>query len=167
MRATSYHGYAVRRSASRSWVTSVLLFPACAYYLLTPNAATPLDTASYLMYDSGWFLSGVLEGQWVYAGGALLQILLPLALVLFFLYHRYGFGLQVFLFWLGQNLVNVSTYFTKTEAAHPHRIGVRDVQSLLVGMEITEYAVYIGAIVFAVGCLCFLVSLLIPRMVSR
>lgn len=167
MRATYATTHSVRGNASRGWLTSVLLFPACAYYLLNRDAATMLDTASHLMYDAGRYFFGIPDGLWVYAGGIAMQILLPLALVVFFLRHQYGFGLQVFLFWLGQNLVNVSTYFFKAETVHPHRLGVRDVASLLEGLQLSEYAMPVGALLFAAGSTCFLICLFIPRLLSR
>ena len=167
MRTTYAPTHSVRGSSSGSWITSILLFPACAYYLLHRDAATVLDTASRLMFDTGRYFFGIPEGEWFYAGGVIMQILLPLALVIFFLLHRYAFGLQVFLFWLGQNLVNVSTYFFKAEAAHPHRLGVRDMEHLLAALNLSEYAFHIGAMVFAAGSTCFLICLFIPRLISR
>lgn len=167
MRATYAPTHTVRRNSSEGWVTSIVLFPACVYYLLNRETATILDTASRLMFDAGRYFFGFSEGLWVYAGGAILQILLPFALVAFFFLHRYAFGLQVFLFWLGQNLINVSTYFIISEAAHPNRLGVRDAEHLLAGLQISEYTVHIGAVLFAVGSTCFLICLLIPRLLSR
>ncbi|HET6567570.1 MAG TPA: hypothetical protein VFG50_06365 [Rhodothermales bacterium] len=167
MRTTYYHGSAVQTDSPRGWLVSALLFPACVYYLLNPASFTILDKASFYMYEMGHYGFAIFGGSTQYAGGSIGQLVIPLLLVFFFLVYEYAFGLQVFLFWLGQNLVNLSTYLSHTSAPHPHPVGVQDWQMLVATLGVSDYSLYIGALLFAVGCMCFLASTLTPRFVEN
>lgn len=167
MRTTYYQGYAVHTESSRGWLASALLFPACVYYLLNPASFTILDKASFYMYEMGHYGFAIFGGATQYAGGSIGQLALPLVLVCFFLAYEYAFGLQVFLFWLGQSLINLSTYLASQASPHPHPVGVADWQMLLSTLGGSEYSLYIGGLLFAVGCMCFLASMLTPRFIEN
>lgn len=149
-------------TSNRSWLVSGLLFPACAFYLLNPSLLALLDTTSLLMYETGRTLFGLIGGTTVLVGGTIGQLALPGFLVGYFFLHRYNFALQVFLFWLGQNLINVCFQILKPSFIFTSLHGRSDWDQLLSALDLSWAAPYIAAFVFATGSLCFLFSLLIP-----
>lgn len=149
-------------TSTRGWLISGLLFPACAFYLLNPESLKLFDTTSALIYETGRSFSEILGGYTVYIGGAVAQLALPGSLAGFFYAQRHAFGLQIFLFWLGQNLINVSLHIAKPSYAYVHERSFEDWQQLLALLDLSQYSLYIGAVAFAAGSLCFMMSLILP-----
>lgn len=141
------------------WVASILLFPLCVYFLLNQGTPTALDTAAVVIHQVGNGLLGSF-------GGPLLQVLLPCALVLFFYVHRFSFGVQVFLFWLGQSLLSIG--FLIRVPARKSSVLFEVGQSwhaLLDGFGF--YGMYLGFCFLILAALCFLIVLVLPLYMSR
>jgi len=147
-----------------SWVGSLLLFPLCVYVCLNMGTYTFFDDVSLVVHTLGAFMFGVFGPFMKAAGGTLLQIALPVLLVRFFYRHSYVLGAQVFLFWLGQNLVNISVYAQGVQVHRlPHLADTQhDWHYMLHTLAIPEYDVVIASSFFVVGVLCFVAVVLLP-----
>jgi hypothetical protein len=154
-------------TSTRGWLVSGLLFPVCALYLLNPGILMVLDAASGLMYEVGRFTFSYVGGMAIYVGGTVGQLFLPVLLAWYFYNTRYMFALQALLFWLGQNLINISLHIAKPNYMYAHHYGHSDWQKLLVFLDIGSYDLYAGTIVFAAGSICFMLSLLVPGLIRR
>ena len=92
------------------WAFSLGLLPFCVYFALHRDRYSLLDNADLIIHEAGHFLFRPF-GDFVYLmGGSLMQVIFPLLLAGYFFRSRYWPGVQLFLFWLGQNLINISVY---------------------------------------------------------
>ena len=158
---------AAGRLSSRAWKVSFLLFPACALYLLNPNAHTLLDDVSVLLYHAGRAAFEPMVGIWLHAGGIVAQVALPAALALGFVAFEKAVPVQLFTFWLGQNLVNLSMNLSVFGTLHTHEAGRLDWLALLTGAGLAGVEEYIGALIFAIGCFCFVLALFVPSYLNQ
>lgn len=87
----------------------VLIYFAQAYlrYPYTPNL---LDNVNLLIHEAGHLLTSPFGMLISVFGGTILQLLMPLLFVGYFLFKRQWYSSSITGFWLGQNLVNVSEY---------------------------------------------------------
>ena len=96
-----------------------------------------------------------------------MQILLPSILVYHFYLHDYRLGVQVFLFWLGHNLINISVYAADARARQLPLLGGDYVQhdwwTMLSMLDLLEYDQIIGNIFFSLAILVFILVLIMPR----
>ena len=94
----------------KRWRGSLILLPLCIYYVINRGEYTLLDNADLIIHEAGHFFFRPFGRFLTYAGGTTMQLLLPSILVWHFMRHEFRFGVQVSLFWLGHNLINISVY---------------------------------------------------------
>lgn len=90
-----------------------------AYFLSVawdPQRWRLLDSVNLLIHEAGHPLFAVFGEFMGFAGGTLMQLLIPLAFVLHFLREGKPFQALLVLFWLGQSLLNVSVYAADAQA---------------------------------------------------
>ena len=96
-----------------------------------------------------------------------MQILLPCILIFHFYVNDYLLGVQVFLFWLGHNLINISVYAADARARQLPLLGGDFVQhdwwTMLSMLNMLEYDQVIGNIFFGAAILVFILVLIAPR----
>lgn len=151
----------------KPWAGSAVLFPLCAYFALTRGAYTFLDAADLVIHEAGHVFFAPFGPFLRMAGGTLLQILLPLALVWHFLRNDYRLGTQVMLFWLGHNLINVSVYAADARARRLPLLGgdgvTHDWAYMLGRSGMLEHDALVGGAFFASALLVFALALAMPR----
>ncbi|MEO8167267.1 MAG: hypothetical protein ABI623_03410 [bacterium] len=105
-----------------AYAAYLLWFLAFEYYPADPLGFTPpfvlwvIDTINLFIHEAGHLIFRLFGQTVSILGGSLMQCLIPLALVIVTWREKpYQAGLP--LFWLGENLVNVSVYI----ADAPHR----------------------------------------------
>lgn len=160
-----YTRHALSGIRLKTWRSSLLLLPACLYFLFKHGEALFLDPLTVLIHEAGhlcfFFFGDLLHA----AGGTLMQILLPVTLAWHFWQYRSREGIQVSLLWLGQNLLAISVY-----AADARMQGLdvllgrqHDWSYLLGRLGLLEYdqAVAFACCFFAI--LSFLALLALPR----
>ncbi|MGH1365716.1 MAG: hypothetical protein ACRBF0_19300 [Calditrichia bacterium] len=92
------------------WWLSALLLP-CALYLLSDrNAFTILGYADLIIHEAGHFFFSFFGEFMHFLGGTLMQLIFPILLIVHFFINGYRTAVQLFVFWLGQNLINISVY---------------------------------------------------------
>jgi hypothetical protein len=104
-----------------------------------------------------------------YAGGTIMQVLLPSIIAWSFARSGYRFGVQVSLLWVGQSLINVSVYAADARARRLPLLGGDAVEhdwwNMLRMAGVLEHDQMIGAVFFGLAVVVYLALLLaVPRM---
>jgi hypothetical protein len=138
------------------YITYLLVFLATSYHPESAAYSPPfvlfiIDTINLFIHEAGHFFFKFF-GQWVYViGGSVFQVLLPLALAIVTWRQNAGqIGFPVF--WVGENMVNVSVYIKDAPYKKLHLIArglIHDWNWLLSGNF--ETAEPLGDIVFGLG----------------
>ncbi|HEX7071075.1 MAG TPA: hypothetical protein VF190_09725 [Rhodothermales bacterium] len=151
------------------WIASISLLPICAYYVFKGSETTILDTLCMLVFDAGRLLAGSVSAPLMHLGGAVMLVLLPLLLVWYFAAHGYRFGMQVFLFWLGQDLVFLGRTAISVHGRRPELLDAYqfDVHSILSFVQLVPTAEVIGQTLFMLGTVAFVTLLILPLYVPR
>jgi hypothetical protein len=150
-----------------TWWASIVLAPAAVYLLLSHGDYTILDAADLVIHEAGHVFFAFF-GEFIrFAGGTLMQVLLPATLLWFFAVRSWTFGAQFSLFWLGQNLLNISVYAADARAQELPLLGGRMVQHdwayMLGQLGLLEFDQLVGQfyVVLAIGA--FIAAAVLPR----
>jgi hypothetical protein len=149
----------------RKWKISLVLFPIAIYFLVHRGEYTLIDNADLVIHEAGHFFF-MFFGQFIQmAGGTLMQIIFPLFLAWYFYSNGYTTGVQIFVFWLGQNLINISVYAADAPTRKLPLVGggKHDWYYLLSKLGILEFADAVGILFVVFAVLAFLLSMAIPR----
>ena len=142
----------------RSRIGSMLLLPLCLYALFAGPGPDVLETAYVMLREMGQLALASAGSMASGLSGALLPLLAPLVLVLFFYLYDYGFGVQVYLFWMGQNLLFTSHLVDDRSAFSPGQ----PLQELLLRADLLAYAPFLAGVLFVCGALTFAAALALP-----
>jgi len=156
----------------KPWIGSIALLPIVIW--LSINAGDfifLLDHFNLLIHEGGHGIFS-LFGSFIYTlGGTLMQIILPLLLVYYFVSHRKNFGTQISLVWLGQNLMNISVYAADAQERALPLLGgnkvYHDWHFLLGSTGLLEYDNQIGMGFYLIGIIFFIIALLIPLFIKE
>lgn len=151
----------------KPWIGSIILLPVVIW--LSINAGDfifLLDHFNLLIHEGGHGIFSFF-GSFIYTlGGTLMQIILPLLFVYYFVSHRKNFGTKISLVWLGQNLMNISVYAADAQERALPLLGgnkvYHDWHYLLRSTNLLEYDNIIGMFFYILGILIFVLALLIP-----
>ncbi len=151
------------------WIVSLSLLPVCAYYVFKGTETTILDTLCMLVFDAGRLTSAAIAAPLGHIGGAFLLLFLPILLVWYFAARGYRFGMQVFLFWLGQDLIFLGRTSIGADVRHTALLSSYefDVHSILSALHVVESATVIGQFLFMLGTVAFITLLILPLYISR
>ena len=147
----------------KKWYTSVILAPVGLYFIFTRGHYSLLDNIDLIIHESGHFFFGFF-GEFIHmAGGTMMQIVFPLFIAWYFYRNGYRTGVQLFIFWLGQNLINISVYAADANKMKLKLIGGRhDWFYLLNRLGILQSADIAGYIIFFFAILIIILSILLP-----
>jgi hypothetical protein len=106
-------------------------------------------------------------GKFLYfAGGTLMQIIIPGMFVVYYLMKRQRFGAQLFLVWLGENFLNISVYASDARARTLPLLGgnkvFHDWNWLLRQTGLLDYDSQAGALFYLLAIAVFLTALILP-----
>ena len=88
-------------------ILAALYFLWCAY---DPFTWRLLDGVDFLLHEAGHPIFHIF-GEFIgVAGGSLMQVLIPLAFFIYFVYQKHYYSASFVLFWVGQSLLNVFVY---------------------------------------------------------
>lgn len=136
-------------------------FPLDIFYLF-------VDNFILIVHEAGHTFFGLLGNRFLtILGGSLFQVLLPLAIVLFFWINRKYIGLQFSFLLLGFSWLDVASYAADASARQLPLIGglgkeSHDWYNLLARMNALEYDLTYGLTFIAIGVACYLVATGIP-----
>lgn len=150
----------------KPWISSLLLLPVIIYYLFNSGKFTFIDYINLLIHEGGHGIFR-LFGKFVYTlGGTITQILIPSMFVIYYMLSKKKFLTQLFMVWLGENLLNISVYAADAQSQKLPLIGGRKVYHdwtyLLSKLGILNYDYAIGEIFYWSGVIIFIIALLMP-----
>jgi hypothetical protein len=148
----------------KKWITSFILIPFSIYYLANWGQYTLIDNADLIIHEAGHFFFGFL-GSFIHAaGGTLMQIIFPSFIALYFLRTGYRTGTQIFIFWLGQNLINISVYAADADDRILPLLGngKHDWYYMLGQLGLVQQADIVGWLFFGTAIVIIIASLLFP-----
>ncbi|PKL84415.1 MAG: hypothetical protein CVV24_00130 [Ignavibacteriae bacterium HGW-Ignavibacteriae-3] len=153
------------------WVGTVILFPAVVYYTLNGGKFTFIDYVNLLIHEGGHGIFRIL-GKFLYTlGGTLMQLIIPGMFVVYYFINKKIFGTQIFLVWLGENLLNISVYASDARAQRLPLLGgnkvYHDWNWLLTQTGLLEYDHTIGWFFYITGVIVFVAALLAPLVVGE
>lgn len=152
----------------KKWYLTIVLIPLALYFIFSRGDYTLIDNIDLIIHESGHFFFGFFGDFIQMAGGTLMQILFPLFLAWYFYRNGYRTGVQIFIFWLGQNLINISVYAADANKMKLKLIGGRhDWLYLLNKLGILKSANEVGYVIFALAIFVFIISIILPLRYSK
>jgi cyclophilin family peptidyl-prolyl cis-trans isomerase/HEAT repeat protein len=134
-----------------------------------PSRYRLLDNVDLAIHEAGHIFFAPF-GEFVgYLGGTLLQLIVPLTFFGYFLYHRNRYAAAVLLWWVGQNLWNISVYIKDARSLELPLVGggEHDWAYLLGELGLLHRDQAIGQTVFLLGVLLYLISIVWGFMTAR
>ncbi len=153
------------------WIPSLIILPVSIYLVLNRGHYTWIDNADLVIHEAGHIFF-MFFGKFIhFAGGTLMQIILPSIIAWYFFRNMYRTGLQVSLLWLGQNFINISVYAADARArALPllggNKVG-HDWHYILGELNLLEYDQTVGYIFWGISILIFIAALLMPLLIKE
>lgn len=153
------------------WITSVIFLPVLLFYVFNRGEFTLLDYVNLLIHEGGHGIFKIF-GSFLYTlGGTLMQMILPSLFLIYYSVHRNKIGFQCSLFWLGENLMNISVYAADARARVLPLLGGNKVYHdwtwMLSRLNLLEEDILIGEIFFYTGVICFIVVFLAPLIIKK
>lgn len=144
-------------------VLLILFFSFLTFKLLsTPVPRIFIDEANLLIHETGHLLF-LPFGQFIHmTGGTLLQLIIPSAFLLYFFLKKDYFASFATLFWVGDNLINISVYMRDAQdMILPLLIegSIHDWNWIFSELGILSASNLIGSTIFYLGAICAFVSL--------
>lgn len=147
----------------KKWYLSFLLLPLAVYFILTRGEYTLIDNIDLIIHEAGHFFFMFFGDFIQMAGGTLMQIIFPLFIAWYFYRNGYRMGVQLFIFWLGQNLINISVYAADANKMKLKLIGGRhDWLYLLNKLGLRQEADLIGYVFVVLAICIFILAILLP-----
>ncbi len=155
----------------KKWIPSLILLPLCIYFVLNRGEYTLLDNANLVIHEAGHFFF-ILFGKFIYTlGGTLMQVILPSIIIWYFFSTRYRLGMQIFLFWLGHNFINISVYAADAQTRKLPLLGgskvYHDWHYMLGELGILQYDEIVGYFFFGIAIFIFIITLLLPLIIRE
>jgi hypothetical protein len=159
------------KDSAKKWLPSLIILPVAVYLILNRGHYTWIDNADLVIHEAGHVFF-MFFGEFIhFAGGTLMQILLPLLIAWYFFRNMYRTGLQVSLLWLGQNFINISVYAADARSRVLPLLGGNkaghDWHYMLGRLNLLEYDHTIGYIFWGISILIFITALLMPLLIKE
>ncbi len=143
-------------------VIPVLLLVYYLNYAQRPEPWNFIDGVNLLIHEGGHLVFS-LFGQFMYVlGGSLMQVLLPSLFVLYFWRREQVYSAALLLFWVGQNLINVSVYAADAIKMQLPLLGGdssgHDWHYLLEHMDMLAHTVGVAATIYWFGVIAFVLG---------
>ncbi len=135
------------------------------YWLLFPrgNPWIFLDGVNLIFHEAGHVIFMILGQFMMVLGGSLTQCLIPTLIGVYFIVKKQWYSANFCLFWLGDNLINVSVYIKDARSMILPLLGGdtsgHDWHWLLNTLNLLEYDQQIGGFVWGCGALGVLTSI--------
>lgn len=129
------------------------------YYALTSTEWHFIDMVNLIFHEAGHTIT-FFFGEFIsIASGSLLQILIPVICCLYFVKQGERYAASLLLFWVGQNIINVSVYARDSIEMQLPLLGgdgvMHDWNYLLSSLHILKYTPYIADTLYVGGILVF------------
>lgn len=123
-----------------------------------------LDRVDLVFHEAGHVIFGFF-GEFIgILGGSLMQVLIPAIVVAYFFFHRQPYSASVSLFWVAQNLFNVSVYVKDARTRVLPLLGGEDTLHdwgyILGKLNLLLWDRAIGNLIYSIGLLALAASVL-------
>jgi hypothetical protein len=127
-----------------------------------PGSFGLLDAVDLAIHEAGHVFFGIFGEFMGFLGGTLFQLLIPVTFFGYFLQRHNRFAAAVMLWWIAQNLWNISVYVKDARDMALPLVGggQHDWNYLLEAVGLLHRDQQVGQTFFAVGVLCYLVAML-------
>jgi len=129
--------------------------------LRDPSQFRLVDNIDLAIHEAGHVFFGPF-GEFIgFLGGTLLQLIVPITFFGYFLHHRNRYAASVLLWWVAQNLWNISVYARDARAQELPLVGggEHDWAYLLDTLGVLQRDQAVGRAFVAAGVVCFAVSI--------
>lgn len=153
----------------KKWIMSLIFVPLICYFLVQYGKYSLADGADLIIHEAGHFFFGFMGNFIQAAGGTLMQILFPSFLSWHFFRNGYRIGFQIFVFWLGQNLLNISIYVADAPVRRLPLLGngKHDWYYILGQLNLIVHANEVAAMFYFLGIVMLIIALFIPLLVEE
>ncbi len=133
------------------------------YYAFTSNKWHFIDNINLIFHEAGHTIT-FLFGQFIsITGGSLFQILIPVICCLYFLQQEEYHSASILLFWVGQNMINISVYARDAMLMQLPLLGgesvIHDWNYLLSTLKLLKYTPYIADLIYISGIVIGIIAL--------
>lgn len=154
----------------KPWLGSIIILPLAVYYTLNKGQFTFIDYINLLIHEGGHGIFKIF-GKFLYTlGGSLMEIIIPGMFIIFYMVKRKKILAQIFMIWLGENLMYISIYAADARAKKLPLLGgnrvYHDWNWILSQLNLLEQDVVIGGIFYGFGIFVFVIALLIPALLK-
>jgi hypothetical protein len=146
------------------WGKLLVAILATAYFLFYAHTQYDwhfIDNVNLIIHEAGHFVFSPFGEFMHILGGSLFQVVFPLVYVGYFFFRREYFAASLLLFWVGQNIVNVSVYASDAVAMALPLLGDdiagHDWHNIFARLHVLRYTYQIGYSIYAFGVLVILI----------
>jgi hypothetical protein len=151
----------------RNFWKIILFFISAAVFLypaFTSKQWPILDGANLMIHEAGHTIFSPLGWSVNILGGSLLQLVVPIIFALYFFFSGRFFSSSVAMFWLGQNLVNISNYINDAAVMSLPLItgdpSTHDWNQLFVAWNCLGKSAFVASVVYWIGMAVLLWALI-------
>lgn len=141
------------------------------YYLYTSTDWHFLDNLNLIIHEAGHPIFSIFGSFLGLLGGSLFQVLVPAVFVYYFYHRREYFSASIILFWLGQNLVNVSIYARDAVDMNLPLLGgdavEHDWNTILGLLSLLNHTAFIANGIYAMGVGCIVCAIIFSFTTSQ
>jgi len=134
------------------------------YYCFTFSDWHFIDNVNLIIHEAGHVIFSFFGEFIQLLGGSFLQILFPFIFVLYFLKKQEYFSASLLLFWVGQNMINVSVYISDAIVMQLPLLGgdnsMHDWNNILQMSKLLKYTDKIGSGLFILGVIVIIFAIL-------
>jgi hypothetical protein len=150
----------------KNWLGSIIILPVVVYLILSIGKFHFIDYLNLLIHEGGHGIFKIFGGFIYTLCGTLMQLIIPSMFIVYYFINKKKFLAQIFLVWLGENLINISIYIKDARTKQLPLLGgnkvYHDWNYLLSKINLLEYDQLIGDIVIIFAIISFLIALLVP-----
>lgn len=156
--------YYVGFAPLKKWALSFILLPFCIYFISIKGQYTILDFTDLVIHEAGHFVFCIFGDFLHAAGGTIMQILYPALIIRYLLKNGHWISSQLFGFWLGHNLINISVYAADAQVRKIPLLGngMHDWYFMLNYLSILNYAEIIGGLFLGMAIIVLISAFFLP-----
>ncbi|MEI7498057.1 MAG: hypothetical protein WCK11_02125 [Candidatus Falkowbacteria bacterium] len=128
-------------------------------YATNPSEWHYIDGTNILIHEAGHVIFFLFGNFMTLAGGSIMQILIPSLFIYYFYNHGQFFSSSFLLFWLGQNLINISIYSGDAMSMQLPLLGgdgtIHDWNEMLQQLGLLSHTALISQSIYILGLILF------------
>lgn len=149
-----------------NWKNTVAFsaFIYCLYYLSSLKSWHFIDYINLVIHEAGHVIFMPFGYFLTVSGGTILQLLVPIVFICYFVFRRENFSASILVYWLALNLINISVYASDAlKMQLPLLTGDKDSHDwnqILFTLNLLRHTQFIGRAILGLGIVCLLVALI-------